>query len=140
MLFRSTARVTADKAEVWVATQDLEGCHLQVSKTSGLPLEKCFVNRYDPGGGFGRRGRVSDFARQAVDIAKQFPGVPIKMIWTREEDMQHGQYRPILQCKFTAGLDAQNNLVGFHARMSGQSINAWVNPSAIIDGYKDDRQ
>ena len=135
-----TARVTADQAEVWVATQDLDGCHLQVSKTSGLPLEKCFVNRYDPGGGFGRRGRVSDFARQAVDIAKQFPGVPIKMIWSREEDMQHGQYRPISQCKFTAGLDAQNNIVGFHARMSGQSINAWVNPSAIIDGYKDDRQ
>ena len=135
-----TARVTADKAEVWVATQDLDGAHLQVSKSSGLPLEKCFVNRYDPGGGFGRRGRVSDFARQAVDIAKQFPGVPIKMIWTREEDMQHGQYRPISQCKFTAGLDAQNNLVGLHARMSGQSINAWVNPSAIIDGYKDDRQ
>jgi len=62
------------------------------------------------------------------------------MIWTREEDMTHGQYRPISQCKFTAGLDAQNNLVGMHVRMSGQSINAWVNPSAIIDGYKDDRQ
>ncbi len=135
-----TARVSADRAEVWVATQDLEGAHLQVAKTSGLPIEKCFVHRYDPGGGFGRRGRVSDFARQAVDIAKQFPGVPIKMIWTREEDMTHGQYRPISQCKFTAGLDAQNNLVGMHVRMSGQSINAWVNPSAIIDGYKDDRQ
>ena len=135
-----TARYTADKCEVWVATQDLEGAHLQVSKTSGLPLEKCFVHPFDPGGGFGRRGRVSDFARQAVDIAKQFPGAPIKMIWTREEDMQHGQYRPISQCKFTAGLDAQNNLVGMHVRMSGQSINAWVNPSAIVDGYKDDRQ
>ena len=135
-----TARVSADRAEVWVATQDLEGAHLQVAKTSGLPIEKCFVHRYDPGGGFGRRGRVSDFARQAVDIARQFPGVPIKMIWTREEDMTHGQYRPISQCKFTAGLDAQNNLVGMHVRMSGQSINAWVNPSAIIDGYKDDRQ
>ena len=135
-----TARVSADRAEVWVATQDLEGAHLQVAKTSGLPIEKCFVHRYDPGGGFGRRGRVSDFARQAVDIAKQFPDVPIKMIWTREEDMTHGQYRPISQCKFTAGLDAQNNLVGMHVRMSGQSINAWVNPSAIIDGYKDDRQ
>ncbi len=135
-----TARVTADKAEVWAPTQDLEGCHLQVSKTSGLPLEKCFVYRFDPGGGFGRRGRVSDFARQAVDIARHFPGIPIKMIWSREEDMQHGQYRPISQCKFTAGLDAQNNLVGMHVRMSGQSINAWTNPSAIIDGYKDDRQ
>jgi len=111
-----------------------------VSKTSGLPLEKCFVYRFDPGGGFGRRGRVSDFARQAVDIAKQFPGTPIKMIWTREEDMTHGQYRPISQCKFSAGLDAENRLVGMHVRMSGQSINAWVNPSAIIDGYKDDRQ
>ena len=135
-----TARVTAEKAEVWAPTQDLEGCHLQVSKTSGLPLEKCFVYRFDPGGGFGRRGRVSDFARQAVDIAKQFPDTPVKMIWSREEDMQHGQYRPISQCKFTAGLDAQNNLVGMHVRMSGQSINAWTNPSAIIDGYKDDRQ
>jgi isoquinoline 1-oxidoreductase beta subunit len=125
---------------VWAPTQDLDGAHLTVSKAAGLPLEKCFVYRFDPGGGFGRRGRVSDFATQAVEIARQFPGIPIKMIWTREEDMAHGQYRPISQCKFTAGLDANNNVTGMHIRMSGQSINAWTNPSAIIDGYKDDRQ
>ena len=92
------------------------------------------------GGGFGRRGGNQDFIRQAADIAKQFPGVPVKMIWSREEDMTHDFYRPISQCKLSAGLDANNKLVGLHVRVSGQSINAWVNPAAIPDGYKDDRQ
>lgn len=135
-----TAKVDADRAEVWAPTQDPEGSMLAMSKTSGLPLEKCYLNRFDPGGGFGRRGRVSDYVVQAVQIAMQIPGVPIKMIWSREEDMTHGQYRPISMCKFTAGLDEQNKVVGMHVRLSGQSIYAWRNPSANLTGYKDDFQ
>ena len=70
---------------------------------------------------------------------RQFPDVPIKMIWSREEDQAHDFYRPISQCKLSAGLDAGGNLVGLHVRVSGQSINAMLNPKGIVDG-KDLRQ
>ena len=135
-----TALVEADRAEVWVGTQDPEGALLAMSKQSGIAIEKCFLNRYDPGGGFGRRGRVSDYVTMAVSIAQQMPGTPIKMIWSREEDMTHGQYRPISMCKFTAGLDANHKVVGMHVRLSGQSIYAWRNPTANLKDYKDDFQ
>ncbi len=135
-----TALITAERAEIWVPTQDPEGAMLAMSKQSGLPMEKCFVNRYDPGGGFGRRGRVSDYVTQAVNIAQQMPGVPIKMIWSREEDMTHGQYRPISMCKMTASLDDQNRMTAMDVRLSGQSIYAWRNPNADLTGFKDDFQ
>jgi isoquinoline 1-oxidoreductase subunit beta len=133
------ARVTADRAEAWVATQNGEASLAALSEESGIALEKCEVYKLDLGGGFGRRGSNQDFVRYAADIAKQFPGVPIKMIWSREEDMQHDFYRPISQCKAEAGLDANGNLTALHVRVSGQSINAWVNASMVKDG-KDERQ
>ena len=95
--------------------------------------------RIDLGGGFGRRGGTQDYTRQAVAIAKEFPGVPVKLIWSREEDQAHDFFRPISQCKLSAGLDAQGNLVGLHVRVSGQSINATLNPAGIVGG-KDRRQ
>jgi isoquinoline 1-oxidoreductase beta subunit len=104
-----------------------------------LPLEKCEVYKHVLGGGFGRRGGAQDYVRQAVAIAKQFPGVPIKMIWSREEDMAHDFYRPISQCRLAAGLDDSGKLLGLHVRVSGQSINAFVNSPAAREG-KDDRQ
>src|SRR6185369_4786548 len=134
-----TAKVTADRAEVWVPTQNGEGALAAVAEESGLPLEKCEVYKHVLGGGFGRRGSTQDYVRQAVAIAKQFPGVPIKMIWSREEDMTHDFYRPISQCKLTAGLDDSGKLVGVHVRLSGQSINAFNNLPAAKEG-KDDRQ
>ena len=72
-------------------------------------------------------------------IAKQFPGTPIKMIWSREEDTTHDFYRPISQCRMRAGLDDAGNLVALHLRVSGQSINAFLNQAAARDG-RDDRQ
>jgi len=72
--------------------------------------------------------------RQAVAIAKQMPGTPIKLLWSREEDMQHGAYHPITQCKMTAGFDADNNLTALHMRISGQSILASLRPDAMING------
>jgi isoquinoline 1-oxidoreductase beta subunit len=135
----ATVRVSADKAEAWVPTQNAEASLAALSEASGVPLAKCEVYRHDLGGGFGRRGGTQDYVHQAVAIAKEFPDVPVKLIWTREEDMAHDFYRPISQCKMSAGLDADGNLVGLHVRVSGQSINAWLNPAAIKDG-KDERQ
>jgi isoquinoline 1-oxidoreductase beta subunit len=134
-----TAKIMADKAEIWVATQNAEASLAALAEASGLPLEKCAVHRTDLGGGFGRRGGAQDYVHQAVAIAKQFPGTPIKMIWSREEDTAHDFYRPISQAKMTAGLDADGNLVGLHVRVSGQSINATVAPANIRNG-KDMRQ
>ncbi len=100
---------------------------------SGLPASKCDVHKLLLGGGFGRRGR-SDYVTQAVLIAKQMPGTPIKMIWSREEDMAHGTYHPITHCKLVGTFDADNNLTGLHVRLSGQSILASVRPAALRKG------
>jgi isoquinoline 1-oxidoreductase beta subunit len=134
-----TVRLSADRAECWVATQNSEASLAALSEQSGVPLAKCEVYRHDLGGGFGRRGGNQDYVRQAVNIAKQFPGVPVKMIWSREEDMAHDFYRPISQCKLAAGLDEKGALVGLHVRISGQSINAFVNPALVANG-EDARQ
>jgi isoquinoline 1-oxidoreductase beta subunit len=134
-----TVLYTPQKAEAWVATQNGEAALAALSEEAGLPLKQCDVYKHDLGGGFGRRGGAQDYVRQATAIAKQMPGVPIKMIWSREEDMAHDFYRPISQCKLAAGIDSDGKLVGLHMRVSGQSINAFLNPVPIIDG-KDDRQ
>jgi len=134
-----TVRITGDKAEAWVPTQNLEASLAALSEVSGIHLSKCEVHRHDLGGGFGRRGGTQDFTRQATAIAKEFPGVPVKLIWSREEDQAHDFYRPISQCKLSAGLDASGNLTGLHLRVSGQSINATLNPNGIVGG-KDRRQ
>ena len=135
-----TARITADRAEVWVPTQNGEASLAALSEASGLPLDKCEVYKHDLGGGFGRRGGAQDYVRQAVAIAKQFPGVPVKMIWSREEDMTHDFYRPISQCA-AVGRPRRRTAISsaLHVRVSGQSINAFNNPAAAKDG-KDDRQ
>jgi isoquinoline 1-oxidoreductase beta subunit len=133
------ARITADKAEAWAPTQNAEASLAALSEASGLPLNKCEVYRPDVGGGFGRRGGTQDFVHQAVAVAKEFPGVPVKLIWTREEDTGHDFYRPISQCKLTAGLDADGKLTGLRIRLSGQSINAWLSPTLPVGGA-DERQ
>ena len=134
-----TVKISADRAECWVPTQNSEASLAALSEQSGIPLAKCEVYRHDLGGGFGRRGGSQDYVRQAVSIAKNFPDVPVKMIWSREEDMSHDFYRPISQCKLAAGLDDKGALVGLHVRISGQSINALVNPALVANG-QDARQ
>jgi isoquinoline 1-oxidoreductase subunit beta len=135
----ATARVTADRVEVWVPTQNAEASLAAATEEAGVPLDKGEVYKLDLGGGFGRRGGTQDYTRQAVAIAKQFPAVAVKLIWTREEDQAHDFYRPISQCKLSAGVDDSGKLVGLHIRVSGQSINAFLNPQGIKDG-KDNRQ
>jgi isoquinoline 1-oxidoreductase beta subunit len=138
-VMNATVKLSADKAECWVPTQNLEASLAALSEASGLPLAKCEIHRHDLGGGFGRRGGTQDYVHQAVAIAKEFPGVPVKLIWSREEDQAHDFYRPISQCKLSAGLDADGKLVGLHVRVSGQSINATLNPAGIQNG-RDMRQ
>jgi isoquinoline 1-oxidoreductase subunit beta len=131
----ATARYTADRCEVWVPTQDGETSFAAVLAASGLPAEKCEVYKIDLGGGFGRRGAFQDYVHQAVNIAKQMPGTPVKLLWSREEDMVQGRYHPVMQCKLVGAFDKDNNLTGLHMRLSGQSILATVRP-AIVEQQK----
>jgi isoquinoline 1-oxidoreductase beta subunit len=130
----ATARWTPERCEVWTPTQNGEAALAAASEAAGLPAEKCDVYKLLLGGGFGRRGAVHDWVRQVVEIAKQMPGTPVKLLWTREEDMLHGRYHPVTQCKLRAGLDAQGNVTALHMRISGQSIVAGVFPQNIRNG------
>jgi isoquinoline 1-oxidoreductase beta subunit len=129
----ATAVYTADKCEVWCGTQNGEAAFAAVLEASGLPAEKCDVHKLMLGGGFGRRG-MTDYVRQAVLIAKEMPGTPVKLLWSREEDMAHGKYHPVTQCKLTGAFDADNNLTALHVRLSGQSILFSVRPAALENG------
>ena len=129
----ATALYTVDRCEVWTGTQDGELAFAAVVQASGLPAEKCEVHKIMLGGGFGRRG-ATDYVRQAVVIAKQMPGTPVKLLWSREEDMTHGKYHPVTQCKLTGAFDADDNLTGLHMRISGQSIFAGTNPQSLQNG------
>ena len=129
----ATARYTPQRCEVWAPTQNGEAALAATSEASGLPAANCDVYKMLLGGGFGRRG-ATDYVRQAVLLAKEMPGIPIKLIWSREEDMLHGKFHPATQCKMTAGLDAQGNVTALHMRISGQSILASVAPQNIRDG------
>lgn len=129
----ATARYTLEKCEVWCPTQNGEGALAAVAEASGLPVSQCDVYKVHLGGGFGRRGRT-DYVTQAVRIAKQMPGTPIKLIWTREEDMAHCAYHPVTQCKLSAGLDADGKITGLQMRISGQSILASLLPQALQNG------
>ena len=128
----ATARYTPEKCEVWCPTQNSEGAFAAAMAASGLSADKVDVYRTMLGGGFGRRGAYpGDFVTQAVLIAKQMPGTPVKMIWSREEDMAQGRYHPIMQCKLHGGLDEKGNLTALHMRLSGQSILASVRPEVL---------
>jgi isoquinoline 1-oxidoreductase beta subunit len=129
----ATARYTADKCEVWTSTQNAEAVLAAAREASGLPFEKVEVTVVSAGGGFGRRART-DYVTQAVQIAKQMPGTPVKLLWSREEDMAQGTFHPTTQCKLTAALDANNNVSGLRIRISGQSILAGIAPSRLVKG------
>ena len=129
----ATAVWTPERCEVWTPTQNGEAALAATADAAGLPVRSCDVHKIHLGGGFGRRG-ASDWIRQAVAIAKQMPGTPVKLIWSREEDMTHGLYHPITQCKMTGALDAKGDLAGLHMRISGQSILASLLPQSLQNG------
>jgi isoquinoline 1-oxidoreductase beta subunit len=129
----ATAVWTQDKCEVWTSTQNGEAALAAAIEASGLSGDKCDVHKLLLGGGFGRRAR-SEYVSEAVLVAKEFPGTPIKLIKSREDDMANAVYHPITQCKLVGALDKDNNLVGLRVRISGQSILAAVRPEAMQQG------
>ncbi|WP_348272948.1 molybdopterin cofactor-binding domain-containing protein [Mesorhizobium sp. YR577] len=129
----ATVLYTPERCEIWAPTQHAGACLETIAEASGLPAESCEVHRLHLGGGFGRR-LYHDYARMAVLIAKQIPGTPVKMIWSREEDMTHDYYHPITRCRMTGTLDAKGRLAGLHMRISGQSISGSIAPHRLVDG------
>lgn len=135
----ATVKISGDRAEAWVPTQNGEGSLAALSEATGIPLENCEVYKLDSGCGLGRRGSTQDFVTYAAKVAQKYPGVPVKVLWSREEDMTHDYYHPIAMAKMSAGIDGSGNVTGMHIKVAGQSINATLAPSAIKDG-KDERQ
>jgi len=125
--------VTADLVEIWVPTQDGETALAIAADAAGVPPDKVVVHKMMLGGGFGRRGIFQDFVRQAVVIAKEV-GQPVKLVWTREEDIRHDFYRPVAAARMTAGLDADGMPVAWKIRTAGQSIIAAVSPRVMQFG------
>jgi len=123
-----TVHVRKDSCEVWVGNQAIARAQATAAKTAELPLDKVVVHNHLIGGGFGRRLEIDGVTR-AVEIAKQVDG-PVKVIWTREEDIQHDMYRPYFFDRLSAGLDANGMPVAWHHRFAGSSIIArWLPPA-----------
>jgi isoquinoline 1-oxidoreductase beta subunit len=118
----ATALATDDKVEVWVGTQNGESSIAAASEVAGVPLENVYVHKMHAGGGFGRRGPHQEYTKQAVTIAQAMKGTPVRLQWSREEDMQQGRYRPVSLVKLRGALDAQGNWIGWHVRQADQSI------------------
>src|SRR6202035_3217781 len=113
--------VRPDACEVWVGTQVLSRAQSVAAKVTGLPLEKVTVRNHLIGGGFGRRLEV-DSVEKAVRIAKEVAG-PVKVVWTREEDIQHDVYRPVYRDRLSASL-SNGKIVGWKHRVTGSAIIA----------------
>ena len=127
-----TAHVTPERVEVWVGTQNPEGALAAAAEITGVAPENVYVHNCFLGGGFGRRF-YNDDVRQAVTVAKAV-GRPVKLIWTREEDMRHDFYRPMSALRFRAGLDANGTPVALLNRSVTHSILSWFRPDAVQGG------
>ena len=131
-----TVHVTKDSCEIWVGIQVVSRAQATAAQVTGLPLDKVQVHNHLIGGGFGRRLDI-DGITQAVAIAKQVDG-PVKIVWSREEDIQHDVYRPYYYDRLTAGLDEQDRLVAWHHRVTASSILARWAPPAFVNGLDTD--
>jgi isoquinoline 1-oxidoreductase subunit beta len=127
-----TVHVRKDSCEVWTGSQVLSRARAAAAEVTGFPLEKVVVHNHFLGGGFGRRLEV-DYVAQAVRIAKQVDA-PVKVVWSREEDLQHDVYRPYYYDRFAAGLDQRGTPVAWTHRIVGPAIIARYLPGAFRDG------
>jgi isoquinoline 1-oxidoreductase beta subunit len=123
-----TAHVRADGVEIWVPTQDPATALATAALAAGVENDKVTVHRMMLGGGFGRRGPIQEYVRQAVAIAKEFKE-PVKLLWSREQDIAHDFYRPFGMARLVAGLDADGMPVALTIRLSGPSFVASLVPA-----------
>jgi isoquinoline 1-oxidoreductase beta subunit len=128
-----TAQVTPQRVDVWVGTQNPEGALATAAEVSGVKPENVHVHNCFLGGGFGRRSNP-DVVRQAVTVAKALDGQPVKLLWTREEDMRHDFYRPMAAIRFRAALDSNGMPTAYFNRSATHSILSGVRPDDIRDG------
>jgi isoquinoline 1-oxidoreductase beta subunit len=126
-----TVHVTADACEVWTGTQVMTRCQSYAAQAAGLPLDKVIVNNHYIGGGFGRR-LEADMVAAAVRIGKEVDG-PVKVIWSREEDIRHDIYRPVYRDTISASLQ-NGKIVAWKYKISGSSIMARWAPSIFTNG------
>lgn len=130
-----TAWVKKDgTVEAWVPTQNGEASMEAIAQAAGVPVTKVFVHKTMLGGGFGRRGAYQDYARQAVALSKAAGNRPVKLLWSRQEDMQHGFYRPAAKCRLKGALDAKGRLTALDVTVATPSIMAplgWVPPGGV---------
>jgi isoquinoline 1-oxidoreductase beta subunit len=131
-----TVHLRKDGCEIWVGNQALARAQAAAAKTAGLPLDQVVVHNHLIGGGFGRR-LESDYVARAVEIAKHVDG-PVKVVWTREEDIQHDMYRPMFFDRLSAGLDEKGMLVAWTNRFAGSSVIARYLPPAFTNGLDPD--
>jgi isoquinoline 1-oxidoreductase beta subunit len=131
-----TVHVTPGACEIWVGTQVPANAQLAASKALGIDRDKVQIHNYLIGGGFGRRLEF-DYVVQAVLIAKQASG-PLKIVWSREEDIQHDMYRPYYYDRISAGLDDTGKLIAWKHRIVGSSIMARFFPAAFKEGLDPD--
>src|SRR5207248_1643598 len=131
-----TVHVRKDGCEIWVGSQAIARCQAAAAKVIGLPLDKVVAHNHLIGGGFGRR-LESDGVARAVEIAKQVDG-PAKVVWTREEDIQHDMYRPYWFDRISAGLDAKGVPVAWNHRFAGSSVLARWAPPTFKNGLDPD--
>ena len=131
-----TVHVRKDACEIWCGTQNLSSAKLGIAAATGLPPEKVIINNYILGGAFGRRLEV-DGIIHAVKIAMQVDG-PVKVIWSREEDIQHGYYRPYYYDRVSGGIDGEGNPVAWKHRVSGSSIYGRIAPPLVRAGVDPD--
>jgi isoquinoline 1-oxidoreductase subunit beta len=131
-----TVHVRKDGCEIWTGTQAIARCQAAAAKVTGLPLDKVIVHNHLIGGGFGRR-LESDGVARAVQIAQHVDG-PVKIVWTREEDIQHDMYRPYFFDRISGGLDAKGNPIAWNHRFAGSSIIARYVPPAFNNGLDPD--
>lgn len=130
----ATALYKTDALQVWVGTQNGEASINAAAKASGLPVAKIQVHKMHAGGAFGRRVMHQDYTEQAVKIAMAMPGTPIKLMWSREEDMRQGRYRPISLVKLRGALDKDGQWTAWEVRQADQSIAITVLPGMIKEG------